>query len=296
MVRTLTVVAVGLIVLGVVAMVGPTFGFSTVAGDRGISVDTSEGGDAMVGLEGLVADDEVEINGENDEETVIRIHNNVGSPIDSLITSVDTGVLAITDNGGFDDSISTDGDTGLTLECRDELTGSDTETVTATIDQAQSSESGILVQQASITVDVDYDCGGANRDSGDFDVQDPSSTEEGTTVTFDLMNDDDAETEDVRYLRVDSPDANDGTVIDRGPQNAEIVFGDSEINEQNGIELGTQVDFGGGNRATIENGETVAVDIGAFSEDMRGKTIELSLYRQQGGGELIDIVKFDVPE
>lgn len=51
MTRMLNVIAVGLIVLGSVAMAGPTFGFSTIAGDRAVSVSTADDPAALLGLD-----------------------------------------------------------------------------------------------------------------------------------------------------------------------------------------------------------------------------------------------------
>lgn len=157
MVRIRTAVAVCLLLAGAAAMAGPTFGFATITGDRGVSVDTAGGEFAYLGLESI----DESVDDRRDTATVARIHNNVDSGM-ALTTTVDTGPdLRVRDGGGFASSLAAGETTSLTLEC-DGGGGTGTETVTVTVVEANATD--IVVEDATLTVDVDYHCRGGSGD------------------------------------------------------------------------------------------------------------------------------------
>lgn len=152
--RTVTLVGVCLIILGAVTMTGPMFGFSSLAADRSISAGTASGAEAYLGFEPV---DEA-IEGRQDTATVARIHNNLNSEM-NLTTSVDTGPDLSVDSS-FASSVNSNDYTALTLRC-DGGGSSGNQTVTITVEEAAAT--GITVEGATMSVDVEYQCTGNNR-------------------------------------------------------------------------------------------------------------------------------------
>ena len=92
MTRPITGIAVVLIFLGVVTMAGPTFGFATIAADRGLSVATADDSSAYLGLEDQSASASI---GSPGEQTVVyTVTDNVRD--DSA--TVDASIVGITDD------------------------------------------------------------------------------------------------------------------------------------------------------------------------------------------------------
>ncbi|RZV11711.1 polymer-forming protein [Natrinema hispanicum] len=92
MTRPITGIAVVLILLGVVTMAGPTFGFATIAADRGVNVATADDSSAYLGLEDQSASASIDSPGE--QTVVYTVTDNVRD--DSA--TVDASIVGITDD------------------------------------------------------------------------------------------------------------------------------------------------------------------------------------------------------
>ena len=184
--RTLSVVAVGLIILEVVALVGPTFGFSTIASDRGVQVSTATGGDAYLGMvsEDVVIDNE-------DGSTIITLSNNLNS--DMAITNMEVDISEdsgeLNENPNLPSSIDRNGEETVDVAC-EEIDGSNsnnggTATITVTIEQAAAN--GVTITDASIEDEFDYNChpGGGGGQDGDED--DGPEDQPGGDITFETL-------------------------------------------------------------------------------------------------------------
>jgi len=92
MTRPITGIAVVLIFLGVVTMAGPTFGFATIAADRGVNVATADDSSAYLGLEDQSASASIDSPGE--QTVVYTVTDNVRSGS----ATVDASIVGITDD------------------------------------------------------------------------------------------------------------------------------------------------------------------------------------------------------
>lgn len=152
MVRTITALGIVLILFGAAAMLGPTFGFSTIAGDRDVSVGTA---DTSSGF--LAIDETNEVPDNDNDAVVVEITNNAPEFFDSLDTdvSIDTPNLVISD--GFDEELGQGDSTGLELTCSGDGGG------TATI-QISSSATGqsLSIEGVNFSRTFTYDCSGGD--------------------------------------------------------------------------------------------------------------------------------------
>ncbi|SIR98079.1 FapA family protein [Natronorubrum thiooxidans] len=92
MIRSLTVIALALILVGAMAMAGPTFGFATIAAERGVSVGTADDSSAYLGLEDRSAS--AAIDAPDGTTTVYAVTDTLDGHSQS---SVDASVVGITD-------------------------------------------------------------------------------------------------------------------------------------------------------------------------------------------------------
>ncbi|ELY45007.1 bactofilin family protein [Natronorubrum sulfidifaciens] len=93
MTRPFTGLAIVFILLGVVVMAGPTFGFATIAADRGVSVATADDSSAYLGLEDRSASAAIDSPAES--TVVYTVTDNFGG---ADPTAVDASVVRITDD------------------------------------------------------------------------------------------------------------------------------------------------------------------------------------------------------
>lgn len=218
MVRKYTAVAIGMIIFGMVMISGPVFGFSTIASERGVNIDTADDSNALLGIEatGDLPDNQ-------NDATVIEITNNAHEDytvLDTAVTIDDpNGALAISD--GFDGSLDKGNTTGLDLTCDG---GGDGE-ATVTVD-ADASGSTVQIEGVTYSTTFTYSCtGGGNTNSGDgFEsvyasnvVENTSAGQQSQTVKFtpssDLSNKEEvtidlssAHPENVDYTNVGTDD------------------------------------------------------------------------------------------
>ncbi|MFA9425679.1 polymer-forming cytoskeletal protein [Natronorubrum sp. A-ect3] len=92
MTRPLTVIALAFILVGAMAMAGPTFGFATIAADRGVSVGTADDSSAYLGLEDRSAS--AAIDAPDGTTPVYTLTDNFGG---AEPATVDASVVRITD-------------------------------------------------------------------------------------------------------------------------------------------------------------------------------------------------------
>ncbi|QFU82451.1 bactofilin family protein [Natronorubrum aibiense] len=93
MTRPFTGIAIVFILLGVAVMAGPTFGFDTIAADRGVSVATADDSSAYLGLEDRSGS--AAIDSPADSTVVYTVTDNFGGADPA---TVDTSVVRITDD------------------------------------------------------------------------------------------------------------------------------------------------------------------------------------------------------
>ncbi|WP_092930592.1 hypothetical protein [Natrinema hispanicum] len=106
--RALTTVAVGLIVLGMIAMAGPTFGFSSAAADREVQVATSDDPNAYLGIIDNTVSNDIKVNKGN-SGSVYDLNDNAGTL--SSANDISANVIAFSgDTGdiGFEASVKDD--------------------------------------------------------------------------------------------------------------------------------------------------------------------------------------------
>ncbi|MHC3437556.1 hypothetical protein ACYJ1Y_05485 [Natrialbaceae archaeon A-gly3] len=261
MARTLTIVAVGLIVLGAMAMVGPTFGFSTIAGDRGVNVNTADDSSALLGIEetGDTPDNQNDVD-------VIEITNNAGEDYETLDTEVtiDDPNDALAISNDFDESLPQGEVTGLELTCEGGGDGEATVSV-----GADASGSTIQIEDVSFSTTFEYSCiGGGNTDPGDgFDsvsvdnvVENTAASQQDQTIAFtpstDLSNKEEV-TIDLSSAHPDSVDY------------ANVEIGDITVESGNGQVENVDIDD---NNAVItyEGGQ-------GNSKDQAGNEIEITV-------------------
>ncbi|MCU4743885.1 bactofilin family protein [Natronoglomus mannanivorans] len=240
---------------------------------------------ALIGLEPI---DDAIINGAGDEAMVARIHNNLDSEI-TLETTVDTGdAIRITETGNFGNELSAGDNTELSLECESGGLGSGEAVIAITVEKAEAQSLGIRIEQASMTVTVEYDCGG--RSDGNLKVRGVSIGENNGFVVFDVEN---VGNEDAKIQRasIDSTSSNANKV--NNGNNPEVRINEESIVDERGGGNGGAMIIDGtsyrdGSHATIGAGNTVTVRIGEFLDssdnrvDMHGETVEFTFYGNGG--------------
>jgi len=231
MARTLTVVAVGLILLGVMIMAGPTFGFSTIASDRSVNVSTASNSNALLGIH----DDSrsAAINSPEEATTIYKLEDNVGSFSRENVTldlmqmtdandnsnSVDTSAFKLEKGGsGFEE-----GSLNVQIRCSN---GS------AFLDSEYYVELNIVASGSAVTVDTDRETTTAV----------PIDCTEDTTKTIDGS-------EDGNVTTGGSAESENGADHD-----GNIIAG-GDVTISSGSKVRGDIISGG--NVTIENGGTV---------------------------------------
>lgn len=244
--RVASKLAAAMIVVGAVLLAAPTFGVTTLAADRGASVQiAADQSEALLGFE----DPGERIEGRQDTATALRLHNNFGEPIDvAAVATVDTDDVEIVssnwDGSGFD--LGTDGEETIELACSG---GGTSGTATVTVDVTRSSGGSLTVSDASRTIEVPYECtgnggGGPPSDPGGFEsatasdvvVTDGVATQEFTFRPDGAIGNDDAVEITIGSVNIDYSGAEIGSVegvgnnadtsFDGGPNGGTIVVSD----------------------------------------------------------------------
>lgn len=284
--RSRSFAAIGMLLLlcGGVVLAGSTFGFTTVAADRGVAVTTAQE-EAYVGLEPVGES----INGKDDTATVARIHNNFASSV-RLETTVSQGAdLAV--QSDFDTSVAAGDSTALALTCNGGG-GSGTQSVSVVVDQATSD--GITVEGASMTVSVDYQCTGNSK--GQLNVQSVSQSGVGT-VAFEVEN---SGSKDAKIKSASIDDTTSDATQVSNENGAEISIDGAAVVDTTMVIDGTE--YSSADKSLrIPAGETVTVTIGEFQNggnvvNMEGETVEFTLYDSKSSHTLSGTVPVSVSQ
>lgn len=196
-----TVVAIGLIVLGAMIMTGPMFGFSTIAGDRNVTVTTADDPNAHLGIEGVYSGQTIT---SGDAQSLIRLTNQFDQTLGGTDGTIDVEVINVSGDIQDNSSLAIDrepsqldpGEGGnVDVICVDEtIHGKNTVDVTLRVVEA----SGQSVSVTDATVDpvtnVEVQCSKTqNTQSGLTDVWvsdlDQGNQSETQTFEFTLTND-----------------------------------------------------------------------------------------------------------
>lgn len=328
MANRIKIVAAGFIILGVIAMVGPSFGFATIAADRPMSVTTADDPYGLLGIDIVYGGDEIWYDdggsGSANEEVVLRLENNFGDDIDFLdvqiasIDGVDDSTLVIENRQDLFDGIeSGEGPADVILECsRDVAAQSDGTAVTFQIDATSSS---IAVTEKTVVVtDVRFDCDEDDVDRVDQEPGIPS--DEVDDIDFDSTSDafvfddygveftftnagDDPLTITALEIRDTSVDVAVG--LDNGGNNEVEIDSDGQTGAINagggnqqlrfgdgGVELDQPVTVASGSSATTTMQDFEEADSGRDRLNMEGEDVYVVLYFD--GGQ--DAVMFELTD
>jgi hypothetical protein len=283
MVRTLSVVAVGLIILGVVAMSGPMFGFSTVASDRGISINVASGqDDAFLGIE----EEEDQITPNQESEILHLIDNGIG--IDSTDDIKRASVIAFDgdDDPDFDINVVGENDEVIVeVGCGSEGNGPMTFDIEV---DAEASVSTIYETDA----DIDVNCAGGDRDA-QLNVTSVEYEDEGF-VEFIMENEgeDNLRFEAISVTEMDTAsEITDNREITVSAEEGEsrTASSDNDWTEGEDQELEGQ-----GPGVEIETGDKATVTIDRFNDNLDGNTIEVQFIGDRGNDPDVT-VEVDIP-
>jgi len=257
MVRTITALGVGLVLLGAVLLAGPTFGFSTIAGDRGVNVQSAQDSDALVEL-----DIEDEVSSNSDNELLFTVNNTFDTDL-TVDTELTGDAQDDDDISLVDDSVSVNPGQSEEVAVAIDEPNPDTEEITFTI--TAETTSGVVVTLDRGDVTVTNPGGGGGGDGGS----------DGEDIWFDFETD-----TTINQIGVESS-------ID----DADLVFRDGEpefeVFNEEGEPIGNyDTDGNNVNQAyeadgTLENLDDLAeitssvevsVRIGEFGRDTGGNT------------------------
>lgn len=272
MARRVTVIALCVALAGAMIIVGPTFGFSTLAADRGVIVDVAD--DSSSANLGLESESDVgEIRGDDEPVQVGTLYNNFGEEIDTFAFDItnDDGALAVV-NPDYDTVVQSDDSEPVTIEC---VSSDSPGTRTITIEVVEASGETVSVQGASFTATVDIQCNkGGGTGAVNFQANDV--TEGDTSQTF-SFNADGLKNMDTAYIDLSDPQQNGGVDYSSGTptlvsgsgsvqydsQNDQIVY-TAQGNEKGTVEIRMDnIDVVG------DSGERYTVE---YTEDRSGST------------------------
>jgi len=244
MARKLTVVAVGLIILGAIAMAGPTFGFSTIGADRNTTVETAnESGEALLGINSVGTTTTLTT---GEEVTVATLKSNLNTHF-----TVEQDIVSTSDDFVVTEPIPgqeiTTGGTDVLIECNN----SDKGTQDVIFEVKRVGTEHISVEGTSFTTTVDYDCKSGGRGSGSANF-DASNIENGEqTFTFDV-----GELTSNNEVRIDLSDPQGEGVDYTRAEVASTTKGSADLSDD-----GTQIVFTTATGNTNGDGEIIINNI-----------------------------------
>jgi len=162
MVRKLVFLGIGLLLLGAVLIVGPTFGFSTLAGDRSVSVSTSAN-DGLIGIE----DNGVTVDNPGGEE-IGNLENNIGGSMIIDDVSVDEAGLEL-DNADEIEGAEIGDVIGVEVSCENPQQDVSGDSISIIAEDVQFEDSdSVSIQNVRLVFDEsDYICGDGDGDDDD---------------------------------------------------------------------------------------------------------------------------------
>lgn len=278
-----------------VLLAGPTFGFASVAADRGILVDTAPDDQALLGIEVTYDDEEVSntpLPQANVEPEILELTNRFGTDIDEVdisVTDVDNeedNTLEIANRGALLGGIDEDETEPVELGCSGDVTASGTTDVTVTISQATSSDISLSDKLVTIT-EVQYDCE-TDDDGGDGEPEAAEPIEEtdielvgtdlqgdrNSVVVFDVENQGESVT--VTGIEARDTSSNAEQINDGGNLEVVISIDDETVGELN---------RNGGNRVIEIGGPQYDLDQDAQIEEKKTASFTLSRFQASGSGQ-----------
>ncbi|MDG5820132.1 hypothetical protein [Natronococcus sp. A-GB7] len=171
--RTTKSLAVLCVVLGVVLLAVPTFGFVTISADRGVSIGTADDEEAYLGLEAV----DTVVTDQNDAETVLVMTNNADEElsIDADVVIHEPGLEEASDFGG---TLPPGGETTYAVTC-EPGTGAGETKLEVAVDSGTGD--GISIEEFERTVTIERDCPGRS-DPGPPGGADPGNGFDSVTV------------------------------------------------------------------------------------------------------------------
>jgi hypothetical protein len=197
--------AIVFIIVGAMLVTGPTFGFSTIAAERGLTVDTAaDQSNANLGIEN--ESDIGTLRGDDPPVRVATLSNNLDEDVDVIEFAIynDGGALAVSDPIPGT-TIAAGGSENVTLECADSTSVGvrDVEVEIVEVDGATTA-----IRKASFTVTVDIQCNkGGGSSIVNFTADDVGT--ENTSQTF-SFSPDGLKNKDEAYIDLSDPQTNGG--------------------------------------------------------------------------------------
>lgn len=199
--RPLVITAVGLIVLGTAIIAGPSFGFSTIAGDRSVTVTTADDPNAHLGIEEVYSGQTIT---SGDAQSLIRLTNQFDQPLGGTDGTIDVEIVDVSGDIQDDSALAVDtqpnqldpGEGGnVDVICVDEtINGKNTVDVTLRVVEASGQTVSVTNATAGPVTNVEVQCSKTEQtQSGLTDVWvsdlDQGSQTETQTFEFTLTND-----------------------------------------------------------------------------------------------------------
>lgn len=275
-------VGIAFVLLGAALLAAPTFGFEMIAADRSTQIETAADSDALIGFE---ATDET-ITGRQDTATVFTLRNNADKTLtfttDTAIDTENIRIIASDDGSG---TVAPGASNDVRIEC-DGGGGGGTATITTTVIDA--SGSTLVVEGASSSTTVDYQCRGGGQPGAGFDdvsVQDVTTyTGPGDArqqVSFTPTDDLRANSQVTVDLSAAHPDGVDYTQINWGSIDVNVIQGNGEITQatQQGV-----ITYEAGNGANPDlGGEQIVLSIGSYETTTDAGPFDAEITREDSG-------------
>lgn len=282
--RLLATLGVVLVLVGAAATVGPTFGFTTTAADRGIQANVVADVDAYLGIEDVYDGTQISNTPPTTAQAdAIELTNNFGEPIDLVdaeVTAVDgfnDSVLAVSNGAELYDGIATGDSVTVELGCSGDVESSGTADVTVTVVEASGSTLSVENRLVVVT-GVAFDCGLDDSGGSDPDpeptpisetnlslVGNPIATGgDNSVVEFDVENGGDPVTITEVEVRNTTNDRAE-TVNSNGE---EVTIENANTGESGTLDVGnwkSALDVGGGPYALDQNATLGTNETGTFT-------------------------------
>ncbi|MFC6813510.1 hypothetical protein ACFQGT_19605 [Natrialbaceae archaeon GCM10025810] len=271
----LTRFAIGCLLVGAMLLAGPAFGFSTIAADRGISVEAVENENALLGL---VETDSPDIEQHETETEIVTLENNFGSTITALDVTVDIDTDDLSWQGdSFPSELSEDESASIIVECTKESRNAyGTALVDVTVDRAVA-DNNIIVEGPTVSdIQVQYDCrpgGGNNKEGEGFNTVFASNVSDGGTQTFTF----ETNGREKDGVRIDLSDTGDSVRYPQDDDAVSIVEGSHKNDEAYFEDENTLVFHP---KSNLESGEQISIQVADVSvSGTSGETFDATFER-----------------
>ena len=183
--NTISKLAIVVVLVGTVVLFGPSFGFSTIASDRGVAVSTADGTGAYLGVDSQ--DDIGELRGDDSPERVATLYNNLDEDVEVIEFEIynDDDTLAI-DSPDIGSTIESGTSEDVTITCTtsDSIGEREIEIEVVEVDGKTTTINGVSF---NVTVDIQCNKGGGSG-TVNFESHDVSTDDTSQTFSFDRTN------------------------------------------------------------------------------------------------------------